>query len=286
MPSTSTWKWLFCCLVLLFLLPAHGPVRAETWTFSVISDIHSEFEPYRAVLEKIRGPENRAAEKVHGADFVLVCGDMSPLPRNHEIFQEVFLDQPTFFVPVRGNHEKAADVDHIKRVILPGHGRHLHYLEGGGVSYALDWRNIRVIVLDQYAGLGKSLDHWKVLAWLEHLIISADHADHVFLAFHEPLVPWFPREDPLWSLLTRHAARVRAVFVGHTHIYSRRVIEGEGGTVQLINAGNAGRESHSDGHLTIVRVFVEKDRVMFRTLQAPHETRSFHLREQWQWSQK
>ncbi len=281
--SKSSWTCVFCCFVALFL-SIHGPVRAETWTFSVISDIHANFESYGAVLEKIRGPEKEPPEEAAGPGFVMVCGDMSPVSKNHEIFQDVFKNTSTFFVPVRGNHEKEADVEYIKGAILPDYGEHVRMMPEGGVAYALDWKNIRVIVLDQYAGWGKSLEHPRVLAWLEECILSADHADHVFLAFHEPLVPWFPEEDPLWSLLTGHAAKVRAVFVGHTHRYSRRAIEGHGGTVQFINAGNAGQESHSDGHLTIVKVFVETDRVTFRTYQAPHQTRSFHIREQWQWN--
>ncbi len=275
-------KRSFLGLIAALLLFA-ASARAESWNFSVISDILAETDSYRTVLGEIRGPDPNTRPDGALSDLVLVVGDFSPVPQNYSIFQEIFKDRPTRFVPVRGNHEKKRDVKHIETVVLPALGEKVRRFEQGGLTYTFDWKNSRFIVIDQYAGFGKSLDHADVLSWLEESLTSATHADHVFVAFHEPLVPWFPDDDPLWSLLLRHAARVRAVFVGHTHIYSSRTIRGEAGAIQLINTGNAGQKSHNDGHLTVVGVRVQGDSVSYRVSQARQGSDRFRVRDQWVW---
>ncbi len=270
----------FVLLLFFFSLPD----RAQAWTFSVISDIRAEFQSFRTVLEEIRDRGDLWPQESSEVDFVLLGGDLRPAKENYEIFREIFPGKTPLFVPVRGNHEKKADLRYIKAVMLPALGENIRFLEQGGITYTFDWKNVRIIVIDQYVGFRKSLQDARLLKWVEESILSASHANHVFVAFHEPLIPWDPQEDPLWSLLLRHSAKVRAVFVGHIHIYGRRVMRGEQGAVQLINSGNAGQTSHSDGRLTIVNAFVDPQNVSYRVLQAPHGATRFKIRDQWLWT--
>ena len=73
---------------------------------------------------------------------------------------------------------------------------------------------------------------------VEQVIASAPpDIDHIFVAFHEPAFPRYrhiwdsfnasPEErDAFWNMLVAHNDIVRAVFVAHTHTYSRmRVLD-------------------------------------------------------------
>ena len=76
-----------------------------------------------------------------------------------------------------------------------------------------------MIVLDQYSSFDKSLDGGVALEWIENALHTPDHIRHVFVAFHEPYLPYQAENDPFWSLLLRHQDKVRAVFAAHIHIY-------------------------------------------------------------------
>lgn len=269
---------LILCFTVL-LLPAVA-LCADTWSFAVVSDNHAAFDRYRQVLDEIRTVTGSGKQGSRVADFVLNCGDSSPQAPNHAVFGGVFKGSGTRLLPVRGNHENRMDVNFMERTILPSWGQRLHRKDLEGINYSLDWRNVRVIVIDQYASRGNALDSHDILDWIEERILSA-HADHVFLAFHEPRIPWNPLKDPFWSLVLRHSDKVRAVFSGHLHSYGHRSLPGEYGDVDMIIAGNAGQATHSDGKQTIVQVVVDQDRVTFRTLQAGSGTGDFQMKEQW-----
>ena len=81
------------------------------------------------------------------------------------------------------------------------------------VTFYYDWKNVRLIVIDQYAPYAKGLSNKTFLDWLEKAILSAKNADHVFIAFHEPHFPpvfksylfgIIPSSTPTRSGLRRH----------------------------------------------------------------------------------
>ena len=77
---------------------------------------------------------------------------------------------------------KGADLDGMLAEILA--------VSEDDANYHADWKNIRLIVVDQYSELGDSgCINAAGLLWVEGLIESASLAEHVVLVFHEPAFP-------------------------------------------------------------------------------------------------
>ena len=144
--------------------------------------------------------------------------------------------------------------------------------------------------MDGYADFG---DHGCIfdegLAWVESAITTAVAARHIFITFHEPA---FLRgghtgdsfnqcpddRNAFWNMLIAHKDKVRAVIVGHTHVYSRiRVLDptsaaandpdmfpDDDGGIYEIDAGAAGNGDVN----TFVRFEIDGDTIMVRVLEA------------------
>lgn len=270
-------KWLSALLVVLF---AATPSLAEKWSFAVFGDNRSAFSSYRNVLERIRQMAPDKDGNFPPVDFVLACGDISPVARNDDLYREVFKGNPPPFFPVRGNHETAEDRAFIVGRLLAPRGETIKARTQGCVTYFTDWKNVRLIVLDQYCDFDKILGNSMALKWLEEMISTAT-AEHVFIAMHEPLLSSDFRTDDFWKILLRHPNKVRAVFAGHIHSYARKRIPDEGGKLYYINVGNAGWTSHSDNKQTFVTVMIDAGRASAQVLQARDGTTDFKIRDQW-----
>ena len=175
---------------------------------------------YRNVLEDINsgGPADPGFPR---PDFAVGVGDIDPVKRTLEIFRRTMGPEMPF-IPVRGNHESFEDVRFILKEILPSEQPPVTLYDNASTTFYYDWKNIRLIVIDQYVPYAKNLDDRKFLRWLEKAVISTKDADHVFITFHEPRFPADTRSDPFWNMLLRHSDKVRAVLWGHTHVYGRR----------------------------------------------------------------
>jgi hypothetical protein len=160
-------------------------------------------------------------------------------------------------------------------------GSHARLRTKDALSYYVDWKNVRLIVLDQYADFGTAMEKPSAMQWLENTITSATASDHVFIAYHEPHLPLDTAHDRFWSMLLRHRAKVRAVFTGHSHVYERRQFPDANSGIEVVDTGNAGNKKHSDQEQTIVAVKVEGKRVTLRAISAPGGTRQFRLSEEW-----
>jgi hypothetical protein len=264
--------------LLLFLVT---PCFAEPWTFVAIGDHRAAFSSYRNVLEETRTMTVNADPKFSAVDLVVACGDIDPVDKNWEIFQEVFHHNSTSYIPVRGNHENPTDVGLILDKILPSYGGRVKLHNKNSVSYYMDWKNVRLIVLDQYSDFGKALNNKPALKWLEDTINSATKVQHIFIAFHEPYLPANPKHDGFWSILFRHTDKVRAVFSAHSHVYGRLQFRDVTGNIYYINTGNAGQNVHGDNQQTLVEVSIDDNKVSFRALQAPDGTNQFRVTDQW-----
>jgi hypothetical protein len=267
---------------LLVLLSFAGPVFAEKWAFAVISDHTSEYTSYRNVLNEIRTQRVNPEERFPLFDFILACGDLTPVEENYRIFREIFKSGRQAYFPVRGNHELAPDVQFIIKKILPLYGERIKRQDEKNLNYYTDWKNVRLIVLDQYSSFDRSLDGGMSLKWIENALRIPIHITHVFVAFHEPYLPQHVENDPFWSLLLRHRNKVRAVFAGHTHMHRMERFPDQHTGIYYVNTGNAGQKSHSDNRQTIVQVMIDEDRVVFRVIQAPDGTSDFRIVEQWE----
>jgi hypothetical protein len=268
--------------LLAVLWIAATPAPAETWSFGVIADSRAASSSYRNTLEAIGKPGKPGAGGEAAVELVLAVGDMDPVAQNYRTFRDFFGDGGPLFVPVRGNHESPKDVAFIMNGILPAGGERVRVAPGKGVTYYIDWKNVRIIAVDQYLKSSPGIKDPELIAWVEEAIRSAPEQTHVFVSFHEPDIPDKPASDPFWSMLFKHSDRVRAVVCGHTHTYARRLVTDASGSLHYVNAGNAGRSNHSDSKQTVVMVAVEAGKVGFRTFQAPDGTKDFNLTDQWE----
>ncbi len=274
-----TIKRFFAALLLLVLIASSAV--AEEWAFAVIGDNRSAFASYRHVLNEIRMQTVNPGNTFPSLDLVMACGDLDPVDENYAIFKQVFKSRMPSYVPVRGNHDSPADVRFIIREILPPYGKSINRLDEKDLNYFTDWKNARLIVLDQYSSFGRSFGSAAALKWLENALKAPDHIRHIFVAFHEPYLPGHAEEDAFWSLLLGQE-KVRAVFAGHTHTYYKRRFPEMVSGIYYVNTGNAGQASHSDNRQTIVEVMVNGEKVSFRVIQAPDGTSNFSIREQWE----
>lgn len=272
-------KWL---LTLLFLTLAVTPAFAQKWSFAVIADNRTSFSAYRNVVQEMRDLKANPAPSFPPIGFVLGCGDLGPVAKNDDIYRDIFKGKQPPFFPVRGNHETAADVAYSFDRLLPSTGSDIKFHGKGCMNYYFDWKNTRFIILDQYCDISKVLGGRMVMKWLEGAIASATAADHVFIAFHEPLLPGDLTGDELWNILFKHKDKVRAVFAGHYHSYDRKQFPKEEGGIYYINVGNAGWTTHSDNKQTIVEVMIDEGNVTFRAVQAPDGSADFKVQEQWE----
>jgi predicted phosphodiesterase len=279
MPLRFPLKRLLAAFLLLLLITS--PALAENWAFTVIGDNLSFFASYRNVLNEIRRQTVNPDKRFPPFDFVLACGDISPVEENFRIFREVFSSGGPSFFPVRGNHERAGDIRFLLEKIMLPHGKNTNRQDEKNLNYYTDWKNVRLIVLDQYSSRGKAFDSEATVVWLKGALDTPERIRHIFVAFHEPYLPFHPEKNPLWSLLLEHRNKVRAVFAGHTHRYYRERFPDEKTGILFVNTGNAGQNSHSDDRQTITEVLIEGEKVSFQVVQTPDGTSDFSVREQW-----
>ncbi len=222
--------------------------------------------------------------------------------------------KPVRLLPVLGNHDLIEmEFSYIwKNLVTPQTDIiRLHRAAGReqkrpSLDYYVDWKNVRLIVMDQYGQFGHSRkgDYGPAgLAWVESVIKDAmgnDKIDHVFVSYHEPA---FPRNrhtkdsfnanvenrDAFWRMLVKHRAKVRATFVGHTHSYNRlRVADptkgDEGapdhaGGVYEVDCGNGGVITTKPRHAVVVRI--DGLKVQFVTLEYAPQTGTTKRLDEW-----
>lgn len=186
--------------------------------------------------------------------------------------------------------------------IIPGVVR----LSKNSCSYYYDHQNIRIISLDGYSGeIGQlGIINEKGRTWTETAIVSAPESiDHIFIAFHAPA---FPRvrhthdsfsagpdlRNAFWNMLVSHRDKVRAVFCGHTHNYSRmRVFDpagaeandvtatpDEAGGIYQVSVGSTGSGTKN----TFLGVEISGKNVIFRAYEAENgKAQPFAVMDEW-----
>ncbi len=265
--------------VFLLFVSLASSVCAQRWSFAAFSDPHDRTATFRNVLKQVKS--NRPADfRFPPAEFVLGLGDYLPLPNVVKVHEEV-IGNPVPFFPVRGNHERPVDVLLMRDKLLPSTRARIVFFDGASATYYFDWKNIRVVAIDPYTIGTQTPDDPKLVAWVEQAIVTTAHLDHVFIGIHWPSLPDNFHADPFWGMLLRHTDKVRAVFCGHTHFFARRYIPDTYGGLYLVNAGNAGNTNHSDGHNTFVQISVDRQKVLFRAVQAPAHTTRFEVSDTW-----
>jgi hypothetical protein len=214
-----------------------------------------------------------------------------------EVFHRVFSDvrETPLFLPVVGNHDLGAvDFETAAEIV-----RNLEYTtrRDDKLNYYVDYRNVRIIAVNAYGMHDNDLApnfrlgclNSKGIDWVDDAISSATHADHVFIAMHEPP---FPRtrhvggsfdeceeeRNAFWDMVVSHRGKVKAVLVGHTHCYSRMRVKDprsagandpdeypdqEGGVYQ-VDCGACGAGIRN----TVVNIEIAGEDVSFRVVDA------------------
>jgi hypothetical protein len=276
---------------------------AQSWSFSSVADPRSGFADFTRALNEIKKLTVNPEPKMQKSEFVLVNGDFDPAEINFKIFNEVFppnSDSSSLFLPVNGNH----DLDYeffIKEKMFKDRKMFNKY-DGTSLSYYMDYKNCRIIVVDQYNGTGYNSGciYEAGIRWVEETINSAA-AEHIFISFHEPAFPRYrhidnsfnecvKERDEFWNMLLKYRSKVRAVLVGHTHYYYKmkvRDVKGdandkdkfpieEDGIYQL-DAGGAGNSK--EGEVTVIEFLIDNSKVLARVVQSAKGEKNFKVLE-------
>lgn len=287
--------------IVICLLLMTGGTTSKAWSseqefsFAVLADPRGRSGTWKNALLEIRDRHAVKESAFSPAELIVVVGDMDPLKSRYDDYLHVFTtpDIRPFFLPVIGNHEYENGGRHFRfaRDVLIPSIPHAVRRHDTSCDYYLDYKNVRIIVIDGYTDLGKNgVINDQGRRWVEQIIkATPSFIKHIFISFHEPAFPRgrhvgdsFDQEPELrnafWRMLLRHKERVRAVLVGHTHSYSRlRVMDPAGiaandpqlfpdedGGIYQVDAGAAGNGKVS----IIVQVQIEDKNVFFRVLQA------------------
>ena len=304
-------KFIFIAITILLLFFSFNQAQAEKWAFVVLADNRGSSTYYYKVLKFIKKIDGNPKYGSIPIDFILACGDLDPIKQNDNIYKDVFPEQDVIYFPVIGNHDvdNIQNKEYIVETILGRLKDRIVTFDKSNANYYFDWKNIRIIVLDQYSDFGVGNDRgWvtkKGSRWLEKIIkTTPKKINHIFIAMHEPA---FPRgrhlrrggltkdEIDCWKMFVDNNDRLRAIFVAHTHIYSRMRVKNpnkaasstitfpdEEGGIYQIDAGNAGNTWGSDNKLTVVWVEVDGMNLIFKTIQASVEDCKFKEADFWQ----
>jgi hypothetical protein len=290
----------FCCSC-----SSKKPIR---WSFAVVADPRSNGDSFRNALTQIRDMKFNPDPKYDPAEFILVAGDIDPIVERYNDYRQVFVnsDHMKAFFPVKGNHDRYDEIAerYIVDNILPEQPA-LKVRDNDNVNYYFQWKNAYFIIIDGYSDLGDSgCINSMGKSWVKQVIESAPSSiDHIFISFHEPAFPRYrhvgdsfdacPDDRNLfWNMLVEYRDRVRAVFVGHTHSYSRMRVGDPAGDcvnedncfpddangIYHIDAGAAGNGDRN----TIVQDQIEGKNVFFRTIDADNgKEEPFSLKDKW-----
>ncbi|MGA2261226.1 MAG: metallophosphoesterase [Acidobacteriota bacterium] len=283
--------------VILFLVSAAAPVLGQSWSFSLVGDSRSGARDFKAALNYIREAKDTSGKKSDLPEFIVVAGDFDPDDVNYSLYRGVFSGTPyPRFLPVIGNHDSGYR-SFICDTIMPKEGIHATF-DKSTVSYYVDVRNVRMIVVDQYQGTGfkDGCVNDAGIRWVEQAITSANDVDHIFIAMH---VPAFCRvrhvgegcpdqRNRFWDMLVRHQDKVRAVLAAHTHHYSvMRVRDPRGPAndgksypfepdgIYQFDAGGAGNSD--DGKITVITFFIEGKAALAQAVQSPNGQTRFSM---------
>lgn len=286
--------------VILFLVSAAATVLGQSWSFSLVGDSRSGTRDFKAALNYIREAKGPSGKTSDLPEFIVVAGDFDPDDVNYSLYRGVFSGTPyPRFLPVIGNHDSGYR-SFICGTIMPKEGIHAMF-DKSTVSYYLDVRNVRMIVVDQYQGTGfkSGCINDAGIHWVEQAIMSAKDVGHIFIAMH---VPAFCRvrhvgegfegcpdqRNRFWDMLVQHRDKVRAVLAAHTHHYSvMRVRDPRGPAndgksypfepdgIYQFDAGGAGNSD--DGKITVITFFIEGNAASAQVVQSPNGQTRFSV---------
>lgn len=262
----------------------------RAWKFGVMADTqwrNHEEEPSSCATHVIDVLNQQFIR--HGVAFVAQVGDLvnnesvkgvRSLPARASHAAALYRSGIGFF-PVRGNHESSAAAAAEMPVLFPqmlGTGPHLFgatniaspVLEATssdprgtrlkGLSYSIDFRNVRCLFIDQFTrvdGSGRTSENaLDQMAWVDETLASRSRDQHVFVFSHKNLAGQRHKDGLFGSnsaenasardtfISSLHSHGVRLYLSGHDHLHHRSIVrssDGSAGVSQLICASNSSK---------------------------------------------
>lgn len=289
--------------------PATPSPRGEPhFSFVVTADPRADHDSWMNALCEMRDSKGDEVPRFEPPSWIVVAGDFDPARQRMEDVQDAFAGQPLHpdLLPVIGNHDLKPDNMAFVREEMLARPPGLVRRQPDACDYYYDFRNVRLIALDLYGACGQNgTINKEGRHWVETVLDSTPPTiDHIFLSFHDPAFPRgkhlkdsmnrdLRQRDAFWQLLVAHNDRVRAVFVGHTHCYSRMRVRGpedalvkdvsafpdELGGIYQIDAGATGHAASN----TFVRVQIDGKLATARAYAAPNgSNQAFAVIDRWQ----
>lgn len=208
--------------------------KNEEFSFAILGDTQL-FD-----LPESKGGFVKAVRNIanYNTSFVMTVGDLiqgcetsETCENKYEKWKRIAKIIPVRIYPVMGNHDrvdkKIADEIWQKSFKLPDNGPR-GYEE---LVYSFDFKNSHFIILNSEKPRLHRVDIIQ-REWLENNL-RENKLENVFIFFHEPALPssykinqsldiYKKDRDALWKIIDKY--NVTAVFNGHEHIYSRRLI--------------------------------------------------------------
>ncbi len=299
-------KLKFLISILLFICYTTSFSFKQQWSFIVITDPRMWKGTYNNALKEIRDMSTNHKSILPNPEFIVLCGDMDPPRKRYRDFNRIFSKISTMkgFFPVRGNHDNPYDAKYMIKDILFKQDS-ITVKDSTSLNYYIDWKNVRIVVIDQYSNkINAGCINMNQIKWIERVIKSAHNADHIFISFHEPAFPRYrhigfsfdrceKERDEFWDMLMKYRNKVKAVFSGHTHTYSRmRIADSKSDDANnpkkfpnqrdgifQIDCGAVGQGKRS----TIVRVIINEKKVKFIIFDAERgKHKSFQRIDEWE----
>lgn len=214
---------LFALLFIAFLL-AFQPA----WAFSFA--VFGDTQKYKGTKSEL-GRSVKSLKKYQDVDFLVALGDMcsgNKCEKKLRKWKRVVDALGVPIYPAHGNHDLVSLESWNARFNPPQNGP----AGFSGICYSFDFENSHFVVLST------SFTEWHVInstqrAWLEE-DLAANTKENVFVFFHAPAFPAgikiansldsnLAERDAFWEILDSYD--VTAVFNGHEHIFSRRLID-------------------------------------------------------------
>jgi hypothetical protein len=249
---------LILCVLWIWWMGAPAAPAQESWRFIMTCDSRgSAGGVNEEVMSEFVGEFLQAR-----VDFVIIAGDLvygarvGPAQFEEQLWHWVEVMQPMYDAGIgvyvcRGNHEigdaweilpgqlpDPKDNYALRWVNVFGDSKHpaVKLPDNGPdgekfMTYSVAHKNVLVVAVDEYAGMGHRLAHSLNQPWLQSQLES-NTKPHVFVFGHEPAFRALPREgldaypaarNIFWHSLQRAGARM--YLCGHDHFYDHTRID-------------------------------------------------------------
>ena len=243
------------------------PERDVSWSFVVFSDPQEGYGIYRMLVDRICSLQPTPAA-------AFCCGDIMNRAANEVVWLDFLkhskpiTDRMPLFI-ARGNHDGN---DAASDLLLHQMGK----IPGTNFYYNCRFQDALFIILDTQARGEEGAILGKQLFWLKEQLVAASSdssTSSIFLLMHRPLFPQgihkgygLTNADSLHLLFTRYQ-KIRAVFSGHDHTFSRYEKDG----VIYITVGSAGgslRHQYPGDYYSFTKVsfYASSKRVNIKTV--------------------